>query len=98
MEELQRQDNRIKDVNDYLIFTSSKEQTQNIQSGRKLSNRKQGCVLVTPKPIGSRWSQLKRNKMKNNKKKGGRPALENKKQFRINVRFDESEHNRVESF
>ena len=33
--------------------------------------------------------------MKNNKKKGGRPALENKKQFRINVRFDESEHNRV---
>ena len=39
MEELQRQDNRIKDVNDYLIFTSSKEQTQNIQSGRKLSNR-----------------------------------------------------------
>ena len=33
--------------------------------------------------------------MKNNKKKGGRPALENKKQFRINVRFDESEHNNL---
>ncbi|MFZ4263617.1 plasmid mobilization protein [Sphingobacterium sp. HJSM2_6] len=33
--------------------------------------------------------------MKNNKKKGGRPALENKKKFRINVRFDELEHKRV---
>lgn len=33
--------------------------------------------------------------MKDRKKKGGRPAIENKKQFRINVRFDESEHNRV---
>jgi hypothetical protein len=33
--------------------------------------------------------------MKDSKKKGGRPALENKKQFRINVRFDENEHNRV---
>lgn len=57
--------------------------------------REQGCVLVTPKPIGSRWSQLKIKIMKDSKKKGGRPILENKKQFRINVRFDESEHNKV---
>src|SRR5690606_40849201 len=35
------------------------------------------------------------NKMKDTKNKGGRPALENKKKFRINVRFDETEHNRV---
>lgn len=33
--------------------------------------------------------------MKDSKKKGGRPALENKKKFRINVRFDETEHKRV---
>ena len=33
--------------------------------------------------------------MKDSKKKGGRPALENKKKFRINVRFDETEHNKV---
>lgn len=33
--------------------------------------------------------------MTDRKKKGGRPALENKKKFRINVRFDETEHNRV---
>jgi len=39
MEELQRRYSEIKDVNDYLIFSSSEEQTQNIQSGRKLSNR-----------------------------------------------------------
>lgn len=39
MDELQPQDSRIKDVNDYLILTSSKGQTPNIQSGRKLSNR-----------------------------------------------------------
>ncbi|WP_245805411.1 toprim domain-containing protein [Flavobacterium chilense] len=39
MEELQKRYNEIKDVNDYLIFKSSKEQTYNIQSGRKLSNR-----------------------------------------------------------
>lgn len=35
------------------------------------------------------------NKMKDTKNKGGRPALENKKKFRINVRFDETEHKRV---
>ncbi|WKK60364.1 plasmid mobilization relaxosome protein MobC [Sphingobacterium sp. BN32] len=35
------------------------------------------------------------NKMKDTKNKGGRPALENKKKFRINVRFDEAEHKRV---
>jgi hypothetical protein len=57
--------------------------------------REQGCVLVTPKPNGSRWSQLKKNIMKDTKKKGGRPALENKKSFRINVRFDEAELGRV---
>ncbi|WP_313513689.1 toprim domain-containing protein [Sphingobacterium sp.] len=39
MEELQRRCSEIKDVNDYLIFSSSREQNQNIQSGRKLSNR-----------------------------------------------------------
>jgi len=33
--------------------------------------------------------------MKDTKNKGGRPALENKKKFRINVRFDETEHKRV---
>lgn len=33
--------------------------------------------------------------MKDIKNKGGRPALENKKQFRINVRFDETEHTKV---
>ncbi|WP_242457798.1 plasmid mobilization protein [Pedobacter sp. BS3] len=33
--------------------------------------------------------------MKDRKNKGGRPALENKKRFRINVRFDETEHKRV---
>ncbi|MEI5985936.1 plasmid mobilization relaxosome protein MobC [Sphingobacterium sp. PU5-4] len=33
--------------------------------------------------------------MKDTKNKGGRPALENKKKFRINVRFDEAEHKRV---
>ena len=38
MEELQKKNCNIKDVNDYLIFTSSEEQTNNIQSGRKLSN------------------------------------------------------------
>jgi hypothetical protein len=35
------------------------------------------------------------NKMKDTNNKGGRPALENKKKFRINVRFDETEHKRV---
>lgn len=39
MEELQRRYSEIKDVNDYLIFTSSKEHTHNIQMKRKLSNR-----------------------------------------------------------
>ena len=39
MEKLQIKNCEIKDVNDYLIFKSSKEQTYNIQSGRKLSNR-----------------------------------------------------------
>lgn len=39
MEELQRQYNRIKDVNDYLIFRSYKEEIHSTQSGRKLSNR-----------------------------------------------------------
>lgn len=39
MEELLSRNSGIKDLNDYLIFTSHKEQTQNIQSGRKLSNR-----------------------------------------------------------
>lgn len=38
MDELQRRYSEIKDVNDYLLFTSSKDQTYNIQSGRKLSN------------------------------------------------------------
>ena len=33
--------------------------------------------------------------MKDPKKKGGRPVLENKKKFRINVRFDETEHTKV---
>ncbi|MGO1245647.1 MAG: plasmid mobilization protein [Sphingobacterium sp.] len=33
--------------------------------------------------------------MKDTNNKGGRPALENKKKFRINVRFDETEHKRV---
>lgn len=33
--------------------------------------------------------------MKDTKNKGGRPALGNKKKFRINVRFDETEHSRV---
>lgn len=33
--------------------------------------------------------------MKDTKNKGGRPALENKKRFRINVRFDETEHKKV---
>lgn len=33
--------------------------------------------------------------MKDITNKGGRPALENKKKFRINVRFDETEHKRV---
>ncbi|MGJ1534269.1 plasmid mobilization protein [Sphingobacterium multivorum] len=33
--------------------------------------------------------------MKGRKNKGGRPALENKKRFRINVRFDETEHKKV---
>lgn len=33
--------------------------------------------------------------MRDNINKGGRPVLENKKQFRINVRFDEEELNRV---
>jgi len=37
----------------------------------------------------------KNNIMINNNKKGGRPLIENKKQFRINVRFDELEHKRV---
>lgn len=39
MAELQRLDSSIKDVNDYLISSLTKQQTQNIQSGRKLSNR-----------------------------------------------------------
>lgn len=39
MEKLQIKNCEIKDVNDYLILKSSKEQTYNIQSGRKLSNR-----------------------------------------------------------
>lgn len=39
--------------------------------------------------------KAKNNIMTNTNKKGGRPLIENKKQFRINVRFDELEHNRV---
>ncbi|WP_367210219.1 toprim domain-containing protein [Sphingobacterium sp. R2] len=39
MKGLQKKHYDIKDINDYLIFTSSEEQTHNIQSGRKLSNR-----------------------------------------------------------
>ena len=39
MEELRKKNCDIKDVNDYLIFTSSEEQTNNISSGRKLLNR-----------------------------------------------------------
>lgn len=58
-------------------------------------DREQGCVLVTQKPISSRWSQRKKNIMTDTKNKGGRPALENKKRFRINVRFDETEHKKV---
>jgi hypothetical protein len=37
--QLQGPGKRIKDVNDYLILTSSQGQSQNIPSGRKLSNR-----------------------------------------------------------
>src|SRR5690606_1822633 len=57
--------------------------------------REQGCVLI-PKTDWLPMVTAKRtDKMKGTKKKGGRPALENKKKFRINVRFDETEHNRV---
>ncbi len=37
-QQLQGAGRRIKDVNDYLILTSSQGQAQNIPSGRKLSN------------------------------------------------------------
>ncbi len=77
-----------------MVYSTPKSKIVQLAENYRIG-REQGCVLVTPKPIGSRWSQLKKNVMKHTKKKGGRPALENKKKFRINVRFDETEHKRV---